>query len=61
MIHTMTNRDGLWICDEPLCGRTMILTADPYTKSVLDEGDTRAVHTGGLGGVVVGGLEVRPQ
>lgn len=61
--HTMrlekTHESGAqeWYC--PTCGRRFLMTWPPnYHKVVLEPGDEYAVHTGGTGGLTMGGVEV---
>jgi hypothetical protein len=48
-----------WFC--PACGRRFLLRWPPnYEKVVLEQGDDRAVHVGGKGGVSIGVVDVAP-
>lgn len=43
-----------WYC--PTCGRRFLMQWPPdYKKVVLDAGDEYAIHSGGKGGLVIGG------
>jgi DNA-directed RNA polymerase subunit RPC12/RpoP len=46
-----------WHC--PTCGRRFIVQWKPnYKKITLVEGDVEAVHSGGKGGIMVGGTRI---
>jgi hypothetical protein len=55
MVLERTHESGAeeWYC--PVCGRRFLMQWPPnYKKIILDEGDERAVHSGGKGGVSMG-------
>lgn len=58
MIHQGTDENGEdeYYC--PTCGRHILLQMDPYKKTVLDAGDEYAIHSGGMGGLVMGQTEI---
>jgi hypothetical protein len=62
MTHLMqfiaTHADGRteWYC--PTCGRHFLMDAD-FHREILQAGDASAQHTGGTGGIVIQGLEMR--
>jgi hypothetical protein len=62
MVEGETFADGSqeWVC--PVCGRRMIIHWPPqYKRVILEEGDSGAIHTGGTGGLRMGGAEVQHE
>lgn len=58
MIHQGTDENGEdeYYC--PTCGRRILLQMDPYKKTVLSAGDEYVVHSGGMGGLVMGAATI---
>lgn len=49
-----------WVCD--VCGRWLLIRWPPfYQKVVIEEGDVTVSHSGGEGGISMGGAEVQEQ
>lgn len=64
--HTMVMKqefpDGAqeWVC--PTCGRRFVMQWPPnYKRTILEEGDATAMHSGGIGGLEMGPTEVTPE
>jgi hypothetical protein len=52
LIKTLDDGREEWYC--PTCGRAFLLSWPPdYQKTILEEGDPIAEHSGGKGGVVL--------
>jgi DNA-directed RNA polymerase subunit RPC12/RpoP len=48
-----------WYC--PTCGRRMLVNWEPkFKKIVLVAGDDFAIHSGGKGGLRIGGMQAKP-
>ena len=58
MILEKTHNDGAeeWSC--PVCGRRMMISWQPWKKTVLEQGDIHAAHSGGKGGLKLGPVQV---
>ncbi len=49
-----------WYC--PTCGRRFVMQWPPkYKRIILNNGDGHAAHSGGTGGLKMGGVEIRPS
>jgi hypothetical protein len=48
-----------WNC--PTCGRRLLISWEPkFTKTVLEVGDDFSIHSGGKGGLKIGGTQIIP-
>lgn len=59
MILECTHPSGAeeWYC--PTCARRILMQWPPnYRKIILEEGDESAIHSGGKGGVSMGGVQI---
>ncbi len=61
MVHQGTDENGEdeYYC--PTCGRRILLQMEPYKKIVLEAGDEDAIHSGGMGGLVMGAATITPS
>ncbi len=61
MVMVQEHEDGMqeWLC--PVCGRRFLMRWPlNYKRTILEPGDEEAIHTGGTGGVQMGGAEFGP-
>jgi hypothetical protein len=61
MVLVQTHGTGVdeWLCIE--CGRRFLMSYPPkYKRIVLVPGDEHAAHSGGKGGLQMGGVQVAP-
>lgn len=61
MILEKTNSSGTeeWYC--PTCGRKMLVNWEPkFKRIILVIGDDFAIHSGGKGGLRIGGMQAKP-
>jgi hypothetical protein len=62
MILETTHPSGAeeWNC--PTCGRRLLISWEPkFTKTVLEVGDDFSIHSGGKGGLKIGGTQILPH
>ena len=49
-----------WYC--PTCGRRFVMQWPPkYKRIILNSGDEYAAHSGGKGGLKMGGVQIQPS
>lgn len=61
MILDKTHSSGAeeWNC--PSCGRRLLISWEPaFKKIILEAGDDFAIHSGGKGGLKIGGTQLMP-
>jgi len=61
MVLASTHDTGAeeWFC--PTCGRRFLMRWPPaYEKTILEAGDEYAIHSGGKGGLSMGGASLTP-
>jgi hypothetical protein len=62
MVLEMTHASGMqgWYC--PTCGRRILLYVPPKNSMIIVEtGDPYANHTGSMGGLRVGGVQIKEE
>jgi len=47
LVKTYSNHDEEWVC--PTCGRRIIISWQPWKRTILEAGDENTPHSGGKG------------
>ena len=57
LLNQINNSQEEWLC--PTCGRKLLISWNPtFKKTVLSIGDEYAIHSGGKGGLQMGGIDI---